>query len=67
MPKVKEQKCPWCSRPAPVSDKGLLLSHVNAGGLKCYAVGMQVEKSTRTPPKQYKGTVQRNSKRKRTP
>jgi hypothetical protein len=59
-------KCRWCGREdVEVTAKGGLGNHATPGGLRCFAVGLQVSEDTRTPPKRIKGTLQRNSRRKR--
>ncbi len=59
-------KCRWCGREdVEVTAKGGLGNHTNPGGLRCFAVGQQVAEDTRTPPRPFKGTVQRNRHRKR--
>ncbi len=59
-------KCPWCGREdVEITAKGGLGNHTNPGGVRCFAVGMKVSEDTRTPPRPFKGTVQRNSHRSR--
>lgn len=48
MPRAKPAQsfvCPWCGRMVKSSRSGFVASHLTAGGLKCYAVGMRTEQA----------------------
>lgn len=60
------EKCRWCGREdVEVTLKGGLAPHVDASGRCCVAIGIRVDDDRRTRPRDIKGPVQRNQRRKR--
>lgn len=58
---LMKAKCLWCSREGiAITPKGGLAPHVDAAGKRCVGIGMRTAEPTRTPPRPFKGIVQRN-------